>query len=195
MFSKIINYSTKIIYLLLAIILLAVIFSFLPLKNNYKLLVVKSGSMEPEIHTGSLILIKPVNEYSVGDVITRKTEEKMTTITHRIIEKKEIDGKAVFVTKGDANNVSDGEKVTQESIVGKVFFNIPYLGYLVNFAKTTQGLILIVIIPVTIIVYEEILKIKKEIVKIMRKKKGKKEEEEIQNVEFEFKQKDLGERE
>lgn len=162
-----------------------VIFSFLPIPGNIKLLTVLSGSMEPQIHTGSLIFIKPASEYSVGDVVTKTTEEKGITITHRIIEKEMIDGKAVFVTKGDANNVADNQKVPQETIVGKVFLNIPYLGFAVNFAKTKEGLILIVIIPAVIIVYEEILKIKNEIKRIAREKREKKEPKEIKNIEFE----------
>ncbi|MDX9913056.1 MAG: signal peptidase I [Candidatus Moranbacteria bacterium] len=162
-----------------------VIFSFLPIPGNMKLLTVLSGSMEPRIHTGSLIFIKPASEYNVGDIVTKTTDEKDVTVTHRIIEKEMIDGKAVFVTKGDANNADDNEKVPQETIIGKVFLNIPYLGYAVNFAKTKEGLILIVIIPAVIIVYEEILKIKKEIVRIAREKREKREPEEIKNIEFE----------
>jgi signal peptidase len=140
-----------------------VIFSFLPITGNIKLLSVLSGSMEPKIHTGSLIFIKPAGEYNVGDVVTRITEEKNVTITHRIIEKETVNGKTIFNTKGDANNVADNEKVYSEMIIGKVMINIPYLGYVVNFAKTTQGMILIIIIPAVIIVYEEILLIVKEI--------------------------------
>jgi signal peptidase len=172
-----------------------VIFSFLPITGNIKLLSVLSGSMEPKIHTGSLIFIKPEGEYNVGDVVTRITEEKDITITHRIIKKEIIDGKMVFVTKGDANNIADNEKIYSEMIIGKVMINIPYLGYAVNFAKTTQGMILIIIIPAVIIVYEEILKIKKEILKAFRRKnegKEKKEsvkeldEEQVNEVKFEY---------
>lgn len=170
---------------------LLVIFTFLPITGNIKLLTVLSGSMEPRINTGSLIFIKPVGEYNVGDIVTKTTEEKNVTITHRIIEKETVDGKIFFQTKGDANNVADNEKTPAEMIVGKVFFNIPYLGYVVNFAKTTQGLIFIVIIPAVIIVYEEILKIKKEIVRIAREKKNKKSQDGIDKMEFEFKQNDL----
>lgn len=150
-----------------------VIFTFLPITGNIKLLTVLSGSMEPKIHTGSLIFIKPIKEYNIGDIVTKTTEEKNVTITHRIIEKEIIEGKTMFVTKGDANNIGDNEKVPAETILGKVFLHIPYLGYVVNFAKTTQGLILIIIIPAVIIVYEEMIKIKNEIVRIVR---GKKEE-------------------
>lgn len=148
-----------------------VVFSMFPIAGNMKLLTVLSGSMEPQIHTGSLIFIRPVGEYNVGDVVTKTTEEESTTITHRIIEKEIIDSNAVFVTKGDANNVADNEKVPQEKIVGKVFLNIPYLGYAVNFAKTKQGLILIIIIPAVIIIFEELVKIKDEVVRMRKEKR------------------------
>lgn len=82
-----------------------------------------------------------------------------------------IDGKVMFTTKGDANNVADNEKVPQEKIVGKVFLNIPYLGYAVNFAKTKQGLILIIIIPAVIIIFEELVKIKDEVVRMRKEKR------------------------
>lgn len=174
--KKIFNFIVGIILVIIFSFGILVIFSFLPITGNIKILSVLSGSMEPQIHTGSLIFIKPEAEYNIGDVVTRITEEKNVTITHRIIEKEIVDGKTMFTTKGDANNVADNEKVPQEKIVGKVFLNIPYLGYAVNFAKTKQGLILIIIIPAVIIVYEEILKIKKEIVNLYNKKKVKKEE-------------------
>ena len=128
--------------------------------------------MEPQIHTGSLIFIKPAGEYNVGDIVTKTTEEKDVTVTHRIIEKEMIDGKVIFATKGDANNVADNEKFSQEKIVGKVFLNIPYLGYAVNFAKTKQGLILIIIIPAVIIIFEELVKIKDEVVRMRRERRG-----------------------
>ena len=174
--KKIFNFIVGIILVIIFSFGVLVVFSMFPIAGNMKLLTVLSGSMEPQIHTGSLIFIRPAGEYNVGDIVTKTTEEKDVTVTHRIIEKEMIDGKVMFTTKGDANNVADNEKVPQEMIVGKVFLNIPYLGYAVNFAKTTQGMILIIIIPAVIIVYEEILKIKKEIVNLYNKKKVKKEE-------------------
>jgi len=153
-----------------------VVFSFLPITGNIKILSVLSGSMEPKIHTGSLIFIKPEGEYNIGDVVTRITEEKNVTITHRIIEKESVDGKIIFNTKGDANNIEDNETVTEEQIIGKVFFNVPYFGYAVNFAKTTKGMILVIIIPAVIIVYEELLKIKTEIINVF---KGREEDKEL----------------
>lgn len=96
------------------------------------------------------------------------------TVTHRITKKNIDNNITTFVTKGDANDDDDMEDVAKSFIIGKTFVHIPYLGYAVNFAKTKQGLILIIIIPAVIIVYEEILKIKDEINRILREKEKRK---------------------
>lgn len=164
-----------ILFFLIAIGTLVVL-SFLPLPGNYKIFTVQSGSMEPEIHTGSLIFVKPLDDYSVGDVVTQRTDDPKMTVTHRIISKEEIDGQTVFETKGDANDSSDGEKFGKDMIIGKKFLSIPFLGYLTSYAKTQAGIILIIIIPAIIIIYDEFNKIAAEIKKIRQKKieeKGK----------------------
>jgi signal peptidase len=155
---------------------LLVVFSFIDIPGNYKIFTVQSGSMEPAIHTGSLIFVKPLADYSVGDIVTKKTDDPKMTVTHRVVTKEEIDGQTVFETKGDANDSSDGEKFGKDMIIGKKFLTIPFLGYLTSYAKTQAGIILIIIIPAIIIIYDEFNKIAAEIKKIRQKKieeKGK----------------------
>jgi len=55
--------------------------------------------------------------------------------------------------------------------VGKVELSIPFVGYPIAFAKTLPGLIVLIIVPGTIIVYNELLNIKKEIIELLKKKK------------------------
>lgn len=148
-----------------------VVFSFIPIPGNYKIFTVQSGSMEPTIHTGSLIFVKPMADYAVGDIVTKKTEDPKVTITHRIISKEEIGGETVFETKGDANDASDGTKFTKDGIVGKEFLKIPYLGYPVGYAKTSQGIIILIVIPAVIIIYDEMQKIKNEFAAIRARRK------------------------
>ena len=61
-----------------------------------------------------------------------------TLVTHRIVnidnEKEEI------VTKGDANDVNDGNPVTYDNIVGKMLFHVPLLGYLTIYMQTPLGI-------------------------------------------------------
>jgi signal peptidase len=161
-------------YVLYGIVILFALFALsskLPIPGNYKLFTVMSGSMEPTIKTGSLVVVKPAKEYKVNDIITFKNQsDPKSTTTHRLIETKTMDNSTYGITKGDANNGPDAEKVYQDMIIGKVRFSIPYLGYPIHFSKTLPGLIIFIIIPATIIIYDEILKIKEEIKNRRRKK-------------------------
>jgi signal peptidase I len=180
------------ILVLLVLLGIFVVFSFIPFPGNYKVFTVQSGSMEPTIHTGSLIFVKPEADYSVGDIITKRTDDPKITITHRIISREEVQGKIAFETKGDANQSVDGEKFTKDGIIGKMIAKIPYLGYPVGYAKTTPGLILLIIIPAVIIIYDEMNKIKDEIKKkfqyrkaVAARNENKNSEEVIEEIEKE----------
>ena len=148
--------------------------SILPLPKNYKIYSVTTGSMSPKIQANSLVFINPLKEYFVDDIVTIKTSEPGKTITHRIIRKINKNNQTIFETKGDANKSKDLENFKTQNIIGKVFFIIPYLGLLIIYSKTIPGLILLIVIPATIIIYSEIIKIKNELNKIFTKKNKKK---------------------
>jgi signal peptidase len=164
--------NTVLVLLILIGILIAA--SLLPIKNNYRILAVMSGSMEPTISTGALVIIKPVSEYKLQDIITFKTPgstKKNDFTTHRLVKIEDKNGQKTYVTKGDANKTDDTDQITQDKIIGKKLFSIALLGYLLGYIKTLPGLLIIVIIPAVIIVYEEINKIKHEAKKIIKTKK------------------------
>ena len=168
----------------IAVTALFLILSVVPIKGGYKTLVVLSGSMEPKIHTGSVVAIKAEKEYKIGDVITfgENTKTKTPT-THRIFEIKETDGMKSYITKGDANNAPDQKPVSEKEILGKVLFSVSYVGYAVAAAQKPIGFLLIVVVPAVIIIYEEAQNIKKEIIKkIDYKKRVKKREENMNNA-------------
>lgn len=181
--AKIFKYAVNTILVLLVLLGVFVVFSFVPFPGNYKVFTVMSGSMEPTIKTGSLIFVKPMADYNVGDIVTRRTTDPKITITHRIVSKEEVQGKIAFETKGDANNAPDGEKFTKDGIIGKEIFKIPFLGYPVGYAKTTPGLILLIIIPAVIIIYDEMNKIKDEIKKKFQYRKAVAKRNENKNSE------------
>ena len=106
--------------------------------------VVSSGSMSPALSTGSLVFVTSEKAYKPGDVITFKGTSKNEYITHRIVKVEE-DSKGIrYVTKGDANEISDIDPVPVDKVVGRVVFNIPRFGYLISFLRTKVGLILFV---------------------------------------------------
>ncbi|MDD5739059.1 MAG: signal peptidase I [Candidatus Pacebacteria bacterium] len=156
----------NIIFAFILLIALLLIVSILPITGNIKFLNVKSGSMEPTIKVGSIVLVKPISTYKVGDIITfGKISKTQTPTTHRIFDIKVNVGQPIYITKGDANNAPDQKEISQSEVIGKVFLTIPYLGYAVAAARTKLGFALIIIIPAIAIIIEEISKIKKEIKK------------------------------
>lgn len=173
--KKIWSIVTVVIYLIVVVFAITTLMSKLSI-GGIKLFTVQSGSMEPAIHVGSLVVVKSENVYKVGDVITYKEREDANkTITHRIF-KEENTGIERYTTKGDANDSTDSNIVLPSQIIGKVVFSILYLGYPVAFARTIPGLILLVVIPATVIIYEEIRKIHHETKQIVHRRRQKKEE-------------------
>lgn len=147
---------------LIVLITLVMIYSVLPISNNFKILTVLSGSMNPKISTGSIVIVVPANDYKINDVITFKNSKSETPITHRIIEMQVNSGVLYYITKGDANNGPDRELVMKSDVIGKMLFSIPFIGYVIEFIRKPLGLLLVVLIPCVAIICEEIYKIWKE---------------------------------
>ena len=124
-------------------------FTILPGLLHYQSYVVLSGSMEPAIHTGSMVLAVsvPPESLQVGDVISFIRPGDQETITHRIVTIKGTVGDRSFVTQGDANNTPDPGDVRYDRLAGKVVFTIPYLGYIFRFLAGPGMRVLFVIIP------------------------------------------------
>lgn len=119
--------------------------------------VVLSDSMEPTISAGDVVVVNSVPTESIGegDVITFR-RGRDSVVTHRVIEVQETDGQRSFRTRGDANEDADLGTVQPSSVVGEVMFSIPYLGYVVSFASTKYGLLLLVIVPGFLLVVTEL---------------------------------------
>ncbi|QQS38473.1 signal peptidase I [Candidatus Woesebacteria bacterium] len=120
------------------------------------LFTVYSGSMEPAIKTASVIVSKPQSNYVQGDIVTFTPTSSMgNVVTHRIVAKENVNS-PVYKTAGDANQTIDPWTIDNSQIKGKVVLTVPLAGYVTNFAKTPSGFILLIIVPATIVIYEEI---------------------------------------
>ncbi len=150
------------------------LFSKSELLPQYKVFTVLTGSMKPTIYPGDLILISKQDSYNVGDIVTFNTGtgESQVVVTHRIVGSTQDQENTRFTTQGDFNSVEDIDTIVQEDILGKYLFKLPLLGYLVNFVQTPVGLILLILIPCTIMIFREVLTIREE----LQKRKLKHEE-------------------
>ena len=86
--------------------------------------VVMSGSMEPTIPTGSIVVVDGrKKERKPGDIITYRRGS--VVVTHRIVKKRE-EG---YCTKGDSNEEDDAGIVSEGQIIGNVIMVLPWIGY------------------------------------------------------------------
>ena len=103
---------------------------------------VLSGSMEPTYRVGSLIYVRQIDEadITVGIPLTFKVGGGTMVATHRVVEITEQNGSVAYITKGDANDVTD-PPVKYASVVGTPVFSIPYLGYFSSWLQSEAGAI------------------------------------------------------
>lgn len=123
--------------------LICVLAALASLLLGIKPLVFRSGSMSPEISTGSLALAKtvPASELSVGDVVS-VVNDQGTRITHRVHEIVSANGdSSVVILKGDANTDADITPYTVTE-VDRVFFSVPGLGYAVSWLSSPMAIFL-----------------------------------------------------
>lgn len=123
---------------------------------------VASGSMAPTIPVGSMVVVHPVEIETIlpGEIITFQSPEMPgSVVTHRVVEVTVRGGERAFRTQGDANDDPDLELVPASKVRGRVLFDLPYLGHLSQFIRTTRGWFLIIMVPAAILILMELLNI------------------------------------
>ena len=153
-FKTAFKYVLTPILLVIVLLNLYIIFQKLTHPNQvvkifgYRTYIVSSGSMEPYLKVGDIILVDKVDsaqEIKVDDIITF-TQGDGKDITHRVIEIKDVNDNRSFVTKGDNNNDIDPNEVKFENIRGKYSSKISGIGKFILSVKTSFGAIIFVII-------------------------------------------------
>ncbi len=135
-FYRTVLFSAIIIYLVIAV---------LPIIIGFKPYIILSGSMEPEIQTGSLCFLEgDTSNLQIGDVVGYRLN-KDVTVVHRIIDFTEDGG---VLTKGDNNDSADIATINRDQIVGTVKWSVPQVGYLTKWMQTKQGIIVCAVFAV-----------------------------------------------
>lgn len=153
--TKIVNAVSLIIIAAAVLVLLSVVMTKSGQAPNilgYSMFRVMTGSMEPSIPTGSLILVRQTDprEIEVNDVISFYSQDPAlggAVNTHRVTEVSSDNGRLVFGTKGDANNVPDIYPVYENMLVGKVVGTSYFLGVLVRLLANPIVFIPLIAIP------------------------------------------------
>ncbi|MGN0491239.1 signal peptidase I [Ruminococcus sp.] len=169
---RIINLIKNIICWTLVVVLVFTLVLFFTSRINgstpsvfgYSIFRVSSGSMEPELMVGDIILDKTVDnpeDLKVGDVITFKSNDYGDMlVTHKIIKAPyEENGKLMLQTKGIANEIED-KPISVNNVKGIMICKVDYLDTIYNIFLSPWGL-LILIALIVIIFFDEIITIVK----------------------------------
>lgn len=110
--------------------------------------VVVSGSMEPVMYRGDIVVVEKTNlmglgiqefdpeDVQVGDIVVYDAKWVNEDVIHRVINVTEINGNTYYVIKGDNNNAADPYYVEPSQISARVVTHgdspliIPYIGYI-----------------------------------------------------------------
>ncbi len=89
-----------------------------------------SGSMEPNIDTGDIVIVDKgisIDSIKEGDVLVYNKFNKV--VVHRVIEVVDNGKDIIFYTKGDNNDEDDNYVVVEDEVIGKTLFRVRFLGY------------------------------------------------------------------
>lgn len=136
-----VSFQAAVAVFVLVALTVVILVSGLPRATGAQALIVLSGSMEPTIPVGAVVIARPVDpaDVRVRDVITfthdspAETVEfdpsTSTLVTHRVIAIEETGDGTLFHTRGDANTVPDDPPVRAADVRGRVWYHVPYFGY------------------------------------------------------------------
>ncbi|MHA2182944.1 MAG: signal peptidase I [Promethearchaeota archaeon] len=141
------------------------------LNTQTPMVVVVSGSMEPNLYKGDLLFLKGIDAENIrngtiegkeGDIIVFDAQglpgwfhAPVEPIVHRVVDKK-YDNGWFFLTKGDANPSPDAAWVPETRIFGVVVGRIPYIGW-VKIILTDSGLLIPLLVIVSILLVASVV--------------------------------------
>ncbi len=134
-----------------------------PQVMGFSILQVLTGSMEPAIPEGSMLLIQETDPKSLqpGDIISFFSPDPSldgALNTHRIQQVGAEGDTLEFITKGDANFLEDQQPVAAEQVVGKVIFISPTLGKFVRLISNPLVFVLAVLLPLAAMLIANLVK-------------------------------------
>ena len=129
---------------MVAVVVLTLLFAFVPRKMGYSIYYVTSGSMEPYLPVYSIAYMKPTAPELLkeGDIAAFRSGNSI--VVHRVMSNHVEDRK--LITKGDANDGVDLREISYDNVKGRIVRHYPRLGellmiYLTGFGKAMLAFI------------------------------------------------------
>ncbi|SIS21951.1 signal peptidase I [Williamsia sterculiae] len=116
-----------------------------------------TSSMTPKYPPGTLIVVRKVDASSlvIGDVVTYQIRSgEPDVISHRVVGFTfDQQGNRLLTTQGDAVPVPDERPVQAAQVRGKLWYSVPYLGYVNNWLTGSTRLVVVYVIAGILFLY------------------------------------------
>jgi signal peptidase len=122
----------------------------LPYVFGDRSLTVVSGSMEPTLGVGDVLVVTQISpvEARLGDIVTfRDPTDPTRLVTHRVRDIEIGDGIVRFQTKGDANTSVERWRIPATGTIGRASYRVPKIGYALFWIRGRFGRLMFVVIP------------------------------------------------
>ncbi len=125
----------------------------LPVLFGYHTYVVDGDSVESGLKNGSVAVAKASSPLALkaGDVIARRESPEDPAVLHRIVRITDDDTGRLLYTLGNADPAADPKPVMLLGTGDKVIYSVPYAGYILNFAGSTLGRVLLLGAPLALL--------------------------------------------
>lgn len=116
-------------------VLLVVLFAPTQLGGATTYAIITGNSMEPSFKEGDLVLLRLSAVYLLNDIVLYNQPE-LGPVFHRIVATEN----NRFILKGDHNTWTDSYHASQQDILGKYWFSVPWLGSVLSLLHTIEGI-------------------------------------------------------
>jgi signal peptidase len=126
---------------------------------GFESLAVLSGSMEPTLRVGDLVIDRRLHpiDIHVGDIVTfRDPDDHSRLLTHRVFRFRTRGAKAYVVTKGDANHSVERWTLPLDGTLGRVQVRVPKVGYGLTWAGGRFGRLALLVVPALLLALLEL---------------------------------------
>jgi signal peptidase len=132
----------------------------LPLAFGARPLTVLSGSMEPTLATGDVVVVKRIGpgEARPGDVLTYRNPEG-SLVTHRVRSVRRRGTRYELVTKGDANNAAERWTMESRGELSRALYRVPLAGRVLQRTSSREGKLALIVAPLLLLGAWEIRRI------------------------------------
>lgn len=166
MVRKIVNIFFTVLLIVLVVLVILIFITRAtgnaPSIFGYSVFRVSSGSMEPELSIGDVILVHSVkpDEIHEGDTITYKGDQgdlRDVMVTHKVIEEPyEKDGEWYYQTMGIVAGAVKDPIITYDQVQGKLIQKMTFFDEIYTFFLSPAGLITFILVIVVLFGYEMI---------------------------------------